>query len=57
MTTSTLLHANELEQRLASCIPGGTFELEAFLKLVEICETTEVPTAAVTTGEIGRAHV
>ena len=50
MTTATLLHANELEQRLASCIPGGTFELEAFLKLVEICETTEVPTAAVTTG-------
>jgi hypothetical protein len=54
MTTETLLHATELEQRLASCIPGGTFELEAFLKLVEICETTEVPTAAVTTGATSR---
>ena len=54
MTTATLLRANELEQRLASCIPGATFELEAFLKLVEICETTEVPTAAVTTGITSR---
>ena len=50
MTTATLDRPRTLEDRLASCIPGGTFELEAFLRLVEIRETTDVPTAAVTTG-------
>lgn len=50
MTTATLDRSRTLQDRLASCIPGGTFELEAFLRLVEIRETTDVPTAAVTTG-------
>jgi hypothetical protein len=50
MTTTTLTRRLTLHERLASCIPGATFELEAFLRLVEIRETTEIPTAAVTTG-------
>jgi len=54
MTTTTLYRSTDLEQRLASCIPGGTLELEAFLRLVEIRETTEIPTAAVTTGATSR---
>ena len=54
MTNATLYRSTDLEQRLASCIPGGTLELEAFLRLVEIRETTEIPTAAVTTGTTSR---
>lgn len=54
MTNATLYRSTDLEQRLASCIPGGTLELEAFLRLVEIRETTEIPTAAVTTGATSR---
>jgi predicted metal-dependent peptidase len=54
MTNATLYRTTDLEQRLASCIPGGTLELEAFVRLVEIRETTEIPTAAVTTGATSR---
>ncbi|CAB4323194.1 MAG: hypothetical protein F2520_04685 [Actinobacteria bacterium] len=50
MTIATLDRSRTLQDRLSSCIPGATFELEAFLRLVEIRETTDVPTAAVTTG-------
>lgn len=50
MTTTTLAPSRDLDQRLGSCIPGGTFELEAFLALADICETTTISSAAVTTG-------
>ena len=57
MTTAQLTRGSNLGERLASCIPGATFELEAFLQLVEIRETTEVATAAVTTGSTSRLLV
>ena len=37
-----------IADRVARCIPGATFELEALVRLVGIEETTAVPTAAVT---------
>ena len=57
MTTANLTQTSNLGERLAGCIPGATFELEAFLQLVEIRETIEVSTAAVTTGSTSRLLV
>jgi hypothetical protein len=37
-----------LAERIARCLPGGSFELETLVRLVGIDETDAVPTAAVT---------
>lgn len=42
-------------ERLARCLPGASFELEALVRLVGVVETTEVDTAAVTCN--GRARL
>lgn len=42
-------------ERIARCLPGASFELEALVRLVGIEETESVPTAAVTCG--GRARL
>ena len=46
--TGGLTTMASIADRLARCIPGATFELEALARLVGIEETTAVPTAAVT---------
>jgi hypothetical protein len=38
---------SDLSERIARCLPGASFELEALVRLVGIHETTEVATAAV----------
>ena len=42
------MSAVTIGERLARCLPGASFELEALVRLVGIDETTTVATAAVT---------
>lgn len=54
MTLTTPTVHGDLALRLANCLPGATFELEALIRLVDVVETTDVETAAVTTGLLPR---
>ncbi len=47
--TQELGHATQsLAERVARCLPAGSFELDTFVQLIGVEETTEVPTASVT---------
>ena len=48
---------SDLSRRLADCLPGASFELEAFSQLIDIAESDEIPTAAVSTGVFSRLLV
>ena len=56
-TTSHADLARMLEQRITGSVDAGTLELEVFIRLIGIEITTDVPSAAVTTGARSRMRI